>query len=71
MYRLRLWVEHFLNPMHAFCRCMDFLVLYDKLWRRIFGKVPLKNSRKKWVIMYRDWGRIRRQISEQLQKKND
>lgn len=68
MCRLRSWVEHLLNPVHVFCRCMDFLVFYDKLWRRIFGKVPMKNNRKRWITLYREWQRIRRQISDQLQK---
>lgn len=69
MHWLLMRVEHFLNPLHVFCRCMEFLSFYDRLWRRIFDKVPMTNGHR-WVSLYREWRRLEKQIGTQLQKKD-
>ncbi len=44
---LRQWLEHKTNARHVWCRFLDCLFVYDKIWKKIFnGKRPVLSRRE-------------------------
>ena len=63
MGRFKLWLAHKLNPAHVFCRFIDFIAVYEKIWSAVFlkkGGMP----KRFWVKEFVKQRKLRRKLCE-------
>ena len=44
---VKLWLEHYTNPLHVYCRFMDAMKIYERLWRKVFVKDESHNDEQR------------------------
>lgn len=51
----RQWLEHKTNAEHILCRVLDCLLVYDRLWKRVFNRKRCILSKRELVTLIHLW----------------